>query len=335
MKNYKEMLQDELDVELLDACFHKDLEKVKYLLESPDLTLYASISANPYDTYDSPLRMASEAGSLEIVKYLMTKNIHTQDFHIALGGACEKGEVEIVKYFLLEHGDRVDINDYIYTLEVPPLVCALTTNQVQIVDFLLNSTELKENAQLMTQDDNMPSHVVINTPRVLEHDAFYIASSSTQKEVIDIVMNCEQFKSYPFEKKLKALENAFWGERKENIEYFITHSDFDFTSEYENVFVRACQTQHVDNIRYFNQYYNFKESNKAWESILKNEEFEPDFIQYLIVEKNWNPNKSIVQKLEQSNIKGLISSIIKSKELNESLEYNLGVKEVNSKKLKI
>lgn len=324
MKKFNELSQVELDVLLLDACTNDDLEQVVYLLESPELTRHASIDANPYDTYDSPIRSATEVGSLEIVKYLMTKNVHSQDFHIALGCACERGELEIVKFFLLEHGDRVNINDYIYPLGATPLSSAFSNFQIEVIDFLLNSSELKENSKLITRNEDMQ-----------EDDAFYSASYSGSEQIIELVMNCEQFRSYPEQKKIKALENTFWNEKIESIEYFIKHKDFDFISEYENVFLKACQTHNLENIRYFNQFYDFKESDNAWESILKNEDINPDFIQYLIIEKNWKSDIGVMKNLEQEAIKDLIQSLTKSKELNKNLEYNLEVKRTNSKKLKI
>ena len=98
----------DINDEFVEACRNDELEKVKYLLTSPDLNIHA------YD--DKGFRLACRNGHLDVVKYLLTSpdlkehaDIHAQkDWGFKL--ACEKGNLELVKYLLnspdlKEHAD--------------------------------------------------------------------------------------------------------------------------------------------------------------------------------------------------------------------------------------
>ena len=101
-EKYKKLNQEELNEQFIDACAQGQLEIIKYLLTSAELTEHADIHAEN----DLGFRNACYQGHLEIVKYLLTSAELTEhaDIHsrndLGFRSACLAGHLEIVKYLL-------------------------------------------------------------------------------------------------------------------------------------------------------------------------------------------------------------------------------------------
>mgnify|MGYP003415881926 CR=1 FL=1 len=76
--------QENINKELIEACKNGDLDKVRYVLTSPELSVHADIHASVSEESDDndfikhlaeePLFQAAKNGHLSIVKYLLAGN---------------------------------------------------------------------------------------------------------------------------------------------------------------------------------------------------------------------------------------------------------------------
>ena len=99
---------------LNDACKNGDLELVKYLVEK-------GVHVDDY-----AIRYASEYGHFEIVKYLFEKGAPISDW--AISNASMHGHLEIVKY-LFEKGASIDIH---------AIHWALRSGRIDVVKYLVS-----------------------------------------------------------------------------------------------------------------------------------------------------------------------------------------------------
>lgn len=112
LKEYGSLSQLELQECLYEACKKGELEKVKYLLTSPELMFHADINKHEGDA----LICAVNNLHYNVIEYLVQSPelkehicIHTQ-YDFAIIQACENGDAEMVKYLLTspnlkEHSD--------------------------------------------------------------------------------------------------------------------------------------------------------------------------------------------------------------------------------------
>ena len=119
---------------LNDACKNGDLELVKYLVEK-------GVHVDDY-----AIRYASEYGHFEIVKYLFEKGAPISDW--AISNASENGHFEIVKY-LFKKGAPID--EYAISF-------ASGRGHYEIVKYLVSV-----NAPRFTQDSEKISVIINNT----------------------------------------------------------------------------------------------------------------------------------------------------------------------------
>jgi len=131
----------QLNDSFIDACEHGDLDKVKFLLNSPQLKKHADIQ---YEK-NSGLHEAAKNGHLHIVQYLLTSpelkehsDIYSRDNWV-LTVACNGGHLELVKY-LLTSPDLKNHSKY----HVDQLLFPIYVKHFHIVNYLLNSPDLKE-----------------------------------------------------------------------------------------------------------------------------------------------------------------------------------------------
>ena len=103
-EKYKKLNQEELNDQFIDACENGQLEVVKYLLTSAELTEHADIHAQN----DSGFSWACAQGHLEVVKYLLTSPELTEHADIHAGNdegfkwACRYGHLEVIKYLIID-----------------------------------------------------------------------------------------------------------------------------------------------------------------------------------------------------------------------------------------
>jgi ankyrin repeat protein len=116
-EEYKELEQEEIDKSFLLACKYGHLDKVKYLLTSPEIFLHADINVKYMNTYSYPLIFAAKEGHLDVVKYLLEDpdiDIKTNN-GAAFCYACHQGQLQIAKYLLSnqKYRNNVSLNEAI------------------------------------------------------------------------------------------------------------------------------------------------------------------------------------------------------------------------------
>lgn len=102
---FKDYSQGDLDDDFVWACLHGEVEKVKYLLTSPELKIHANIHTES----DNGIIVAFKQDNLEMIKYLLSSpdlkehaNIHAnneQPFRLA----AHTDKVEIVQYLIFDY----------------------------------------------------------------------------------------------------------------------------------------------------------------------------------------------------------------------------------------
>ena len=103
-EKYKKLNQEELNEGFIWACKNDDLEIVKYLLTSPELTEHADIHARN----DFGFIGACRKGQLDFVKYLLASDELTEhaDIHaendLGFRSTCYQGHLEVVKYLIID-----------------------------------------------------------------------------------------------------------------------------------------------------------------------------------------------------------------------------------------
>lgn len=107
-KIYKDKSQKGIDLSLTDACREGDLEVVKFLLTSPDLTFLANIQESNND----PIFQACDYGHKEIIEYLLASHELKEhaDKYFALYLCCEEDKVDLVKFIFEMPGLEIDIH---------------------------------------------------------------------------------------------------------------------------------------------------------------------------------------------------------------------------------
>ncbi len=169
---FKDLTQTELNDQFLNACKDGSLDKVKYLLTSPDLKYHANIHS--YDDYYDPeiensptpqdegLINACFCGHLDIVKYLLTSSELSEHVDINTGtgsplvNACYKGHLDVVKYLLTSDdlNERADTN-YNKSLIIHAYQGYLGSNNLEVMKYLLTSPELEKRADIHTDNDHI------------------------------------------------------------------------------------------------------------------------------------------------------------------------------------
>jgi hypothetical protein len=117
-EQYKNASNDDLDMFFILACSNNNLEAVKYLLTSSEL------SYNPSLTEDNePLRIACNGNFKKMVEYFLTSpelNEHSdiyQDQQQAFKDACKAESLEVLQYLIFEYKiEKTDeIKEYLKT----------------------------------------------------------------------------------------------------------------------------------------------------------------------------------------------------------------------------
>lgn len=103
-ENLKNLSQEQLNSELIDACEKGELNKVKYLLSSHELSIHADIHFNK----DQALINACERKRTDIVKYLLSSNEIKEHAHIHAQGdtpfykTMNNKNWELIEYYIFE-----------------------------------------------------------------------------------------------------------------------------------------------------------------------------------------------------------------------------------------
>lgn len=141
-KLFRESNQAQLNSHLEYACYSGNLDHVRYLLTSPELTEHADIN---YDN-GNPLSTACYCGKFEVVKYLLTSpdlkescNIHAANDD-AIAFAARGGHLDIVKYLaespeLKEHANVHAQNDRAFKF-------ACENEKIHVLEYFIVNLEI-------------------------------------------------------------------------------------------------------------------------------------------------------------------------------------------------
>jgi len=138
------------------ACSHGRIEIVKYLLEKDVITDIQDVDGA------QPLHCAANNGHVEVVKLLLSKGANpiireSQADDTPLHWACVKGHLEVVKVLLTAMTPMMqDAVNHPNKVGMTPLHFAAGTGQVEIVEYLCNE---KANVNKQDKDGNTPLHL--------------------------------------------------------------------------------------------------------------------------------------------------------------------------------
>jgi len=136
--------KDSLNALLFGACISGNLDRVRYVLASPELKIHANIDADNYKGFFE----ACERGYLDIVKYMLTSpelkehaDIHAKNDY-ALVLAINFEYLDMIEYLLFspELKEHADVNAHNFT----PIESACYNGSVNIVQYLTTHEKLKE-----------------------------------------------------------------------------------------------------------------------------------------------------------------------------------------------
>lgn len=163
MTHYQKMSKFELNSAFVTACKDGHLDKVAYLLTSPELVEHGN--AEIYHNENLGFRWACQFGHLEIVKYLLTSpelkknkipfaNIHVKE-DAGFLTACTKGYLEIVSYLLtspnITHAGHTHPEINVQDSEAINRACS--NGHVALVAYLLTSPDLKNHSNIHSNHD--------------------------------------------------------------------------------------------------------------------------------------------------------------------------------------
>jgi len=149
-EQYENLSKEDLQKYLYDACEKGELDKVKYLVNSPELAVHADVLCQE----GQALIDAVYNNQFEIVDYLLNSdelkeniNIHTcNDF--AIIQACENGDTEMVKFLLTspklkEHSDIYTKGNHL--ISARPFLMAYICEQMEVLEYLILEYKIEYN----------------------------------------------------------------------------------------------------------------------------------------------------------------------------------------------
>ena len=174
-EKYKKLNQEELNKQFTNACKNDDLDIVKFLLTSPELTEHADIHA----LNDEGFIWACVQGHLEVVKYLLTSpeltehaDIHAKDDDGFIW-ACRYGHLEVVQYLLTsaeltEHAD-------IHAKDDDGFILACLDGRLEVVKYLIIDMNIDKTTYIETylnenkDNENVQKSIELFNTRDLHH----------------------------------------------------------------------------------------------------------------------------------------------------------------------
>lgn len=107
--NYQDLHPYDLDQSLIEACEASNMDLIKYLLTSPDLTRHADINTRSHGEKGLPLRDAFYRKDFDLAKYLLTSpdlkehaDIHIADDDIFRAAFFRKN-IDTLEYLIFDY----------------------------------------------------------------------------------------------------------------------------------------------------------------------------------------------------------------------------------------
>lgn len=214
MQNFYEEFKNKTNYEINNAflkeCMNGNLEKIKYLLNSPELEFNASTDVYDSETDNTGYLFACRYGHLDIVKYLLTSpelkyhcSIHSENRTSDTGVqiACNYGHLDILKYLLTSPDlkEHCNISDNEYWA----LSLACEHGHLNIVKYLISSSELKDEKNLIE----------------ITNDALSLACEHGHLDIVKYFLSLSFLKEQVDYTRL--LSSSRWSENLEIAEYLI------------------------------------------------------------------------------------------------------------------
>jgi ankyrin repeat protein len=337
-EKYKDLKEDELNSEFLDACSSGNLEVVKYVLTSSELKYHADINCES----GLSLYNACEAGHLEIVKFLLTGKNLSQKYDMGFDSnmdederdapfrvACSNGHFPIIKYLLtspeleqhypLENKNDSAISDASYA------------GRIDVIKYLTSSPDLNTHLSLTECAEK----------------GFYMACLNNQDETIKFFFDyCEKNHLSPnkigLTDGLKSLAgNIHCDSLKMLVSLMVSSTNFVKRLPYNKKRVdyindalgSAAASGNLEVVKYLLTSPELPEHGST--SIAVNRaSFTKQFevLQYLIFELNAPKDKEVKDFLNNYP-NPVVENMFQARELNQNLHEQLSYKTV-SKKLK-
>lgn len=185
-------------LDICTACFIGDLERVRELLDQdPLLANRPSDYVTYYACSGTPLRNASEAGHIEIVKLLLDRGAdpNLPEEHIAprghaLHSAVCNGHIEIVE-LLLEHGayPNVEVESSADTLSAALGSCGYSTKRDQaMVDLLCSYGAARQVHLLAYSNDLQTAAAVFAANPALADDADALGNAAHHESFLRLML---------------------------------------------------------------------------------------------------------------------------------------------------
>jgi hypothetical protein len=295
-EQFKDKNIEELNLSLINACRDGEIEKVKYLLTSPELNLHAKAQCHDGD-YDLmfPLKSACFKGHLDIVKYLLASpelkehaDIHFEHDE-SLQIACNSGHLNVVKY-LLTSPDLKEHADIKLAGGGNPLSGACLHGYLDVLDYLLTSVELKTHADIGVHFDS----------------PLRMACLGDQLKVVEYILT---FPGYATQKRINfAFTEACSYGRKDIVQFLFTTDKIEYRP---NIHVKK---------------------DDAFAKLMQHEESE--LLSYLIFDLEIKKNKHIKKYLKENpcNFTNKINDWFNLREVNKQLNKELNATKSNTNK---
>jgi len=164
MKSFHEQFKNksrlQLSESLVLACERNDIDKVKYLLTSPELKNKANINYNNDSVFDA----ACIQGNFELVKYLTSSpelKIHSSIYSndcIGFRHACEFGNLDIIDFLLFSP----ELKNHINLNKIGDLAFqrSLIFNKLDVVHYFIFKANIKKTNEIVELIKDFPNQQV-------------------------------------------------------------------------------------------------------------------------------------------------------------------------------
>lgn len=155
---FKNFSLELLNNALITACNYGELDKVKYLLTSPELKIYPDINYH----HGIPLSYACMNEHMDIIKYILTSSEITNhaDIHInnenALYTAANNGSFDLIKY-LISSPDLKDYANIHYDKDIA-FTILVDNEETDIITYLIFDYKIEKTIDISNYLNDKPTN---------------------------------------------------------------------------------------------------------------------------------------------------------------------------------
>ena len=206
MKDYSKLSQNDLHTELLQACGKGDLDLIKYLISSEDISNNPKIKHNKWEA----IKLATSLGQIEVVKYFL-EDIQNEYPNIVFNVSCQYGQLEILEYLFHTSEFKSDKRN----LSLLGSSIAASKGHTNLLKYFLTFSEFIDSGEI----------------KKYKYDELFVTGCEKgHVNVIDYLLDNEDFL-----RNVNISDMAYWGFYKacENnqmniLQYFIFEKNMEF-----------------------------------------------------------------------------------------------------------